>query len=689
MAPRPKNGNKRRHVPILAQSRGISTSSGARAILDGAILDGASSPLQKHNGNGLVSSQKSKLLKGNKLIRRFHTLSKELSHLKAHTADGFDKQKAIEQVEAQMNALGGIERYQKASLLGQKASKGGESTAKWFSDTLAGKVEDGGLGYRESFEKESLRFRLLDVGCLRPSRYYLRSWIHIRAIDLNPTPLFSAPSLPVPSSSSSTCAPTVRVEKADLLVMRCPVTEEEKFDGLGLSLVVNFVGDAVDRVAKALFQPSITTEFSTQNLPPSLLFLVLPSPCVLNSRYLDSQLLVDMMSHLGFDLDRRKVSRGEDSNVKGVGETKQAKRGKGGSGLVYYVFAWRRWGAGWERLAAREAELKTNGARIEEGGMEKTVVLPPPKFPKTQTVREPSPLTSEIVQQFALGEIGPSRQSLAWIPIGIQTFLLIPFLFTSALQLPKGKVFRDNEKHISSICFDDTVICLEKTSFSRKYGCSLARFTHRANNIIHASTKEDNAIRYLSFHDNRYLKYFQGHKTRVLCIDMAPADDHFISGSDDDSIRLWDLRTGKCQAVINIAGFGRPTAAYDPSGKVLGVCLSGPRGNSIRLYDVANLGTGPFATWDSPDPYSPPPLHPIITSLKFSNDGKMLLLSTNQSFLYLHDAFSLELIRRLEGLENGATIELEGDFTPDAKFVTCGESLKSAASFEVDWQLAS
>ncbi|KXS12935.1 WD40 repeat-like protein [Gonapodya prolifera JEL478] len=274
-----------------------------------------------------------------------------------------------------------------------------------------------------------------------------------------------------------------------------------------------------------------------------------------------------------------------------------------------------------------------------------------------QSIREPTALTPEIVSQFAL-----------------------------------GKVFKDNEKHITSICFDDTgEFCvtasedesirlyscktgtLEKTSFSRKYGCSLARFTHRANNIIHASTKEDNAIRYLSFHDNRYLKYFQGHKTRVVSMDMAPADDHFISASEDDSIRLWDLRSGQCQGMINISGYGHPSVSYDPSGKVLGVALSSSkRGNSVRLYDVANLGTGPFTTYETPDPYAPPPLHPMITSLKFSNDGKMLLLGTNQSFLYLHDAFSLDLTRRLEGLENGATIPLEGDFTPDAKFVVCG-----------------
>ena len=50
-----------------------------------------------------------------------------------------------------------------------------------------------------------------------------------------------------------------------------------------------------------------------------------------------------------------------------------------------------------------------------------------------------------------------------------------------------------------------------RTLYSKKYGIDHARFTHRRENIIHASTKGDHAIRYHSMHDNKYLSYFQGH----------------------------------------------------------------------------------------------------------------------------------------------------------------------------------
>ena len=38
---------------------------------------------------------------------------------------------------------------------------------------------------------------------------------------------------------------------------------------------------------------------------------------------------------------------------------------------------------------------------------------------------------------------------------------------------------------------------------SQKYGVDLVRFTHAKNAAIHASTKRDDAIRYLSLHDNK------------------------------------------------------------------------------------------------------------------------------------------------------------------------------------------
>ena len=39
----------------------------------------------------------------------------------------------------------------------------------------------------------------------------------------------------------------------------------------------------------------------------------------------------------------------------------------------------------------------------------------------------------------------------------------------------------------------------------------------------------DHSLRYLAVHDNRYLRYFQGHTARVTALCMSPKSDAFIS----------------------------------------------------------------------------------------------------------------------------------------------------------------
>ena len=70
----------------------------------------------------------------------------------------------------------------------------------------------------------------------------------------------------------------------------------------------------------------------------------------------------------------------------------------------------------------------------------------------------------------------------------------------------------------------------------------LIHFTQNKTNVVHASTKENDIIRYLNVEENNYIRYFRGHNKKVVTLCMNPTDDSFLSGSLDKSIRLWDIR---------------------------------------------------------------------------------------------------------------------------------------------------
>jgi len=47
-----------------------------------------------------------------------------------------------------------------------------------------------------------------------------------------------------------------------------------------------------------------------------------------------------------------------------------------------------------------------------------------------------------------------------------------------------------------------------------------------------------------------YLKFIVGIFIRVITLSMSPVDDIFLSGSLDNTIRLWDLKSANCAVSI-------------------------------------------------------------------------------------------------------------------------------------------
>lgn len=217
----------------------------------------------------------------------------------------------------------------------------------------------------------------------------------------------------------------------------------------------------------------------------------------------------------------------------------------------------------------------------------------------------------------------------------------------------------------------------------------LPRFTHKSSALLHASTKEDDTIRYHSLHDNKYLQYFRGHKERVISLELSPIDDGFMSGSLDRTVRLWDLRTPNCRGLLHLPS--SPLVAYDNSGLVFAVAIN--TFCRILLYDMNNFDKEPFLTMTLEDPLlkliSFPPRQIYMTSLAFSSNGKYLLVGTSGNAHYILDAFEGHLIAKLEGhvgLERvrmeasvglNATKGISGEevsWTPDSKFVIGGST---------------
>ncbi|GAB7347124.1 hypothetical protein MBLNU459_g3248t1 [Dothideomycetes sp. NU459] len=314
----------------------------------------------------------------------------------------------------------------------------------------------------------------------------------------------------------------------------------------------------------------------------------------------------------------------------------------------------------------------------------------------------PTAKVSEVVATYR-----PTRVCLMQLcPIAVPLF---PNHHVECLGLTylSSQLFKTPGLHYTSLDFDTTgeLLLLARTDDtlqiyntkagahakelkSQKYGCALARFTHHAQSLIYASTKIDDGIRYLSTHDNSYIRYFRGHQKRVTSLTMCPSGDTFLSASQDDTVKLWDLRSANAQGSMNL--HGAYLTAYDPSATV--IAIASPPTQTILLYDVRNFDKPPFATFDLLDierRYAHFGQRPGEgwTSLEFSNNGQYVLLATNGAGHFVLDAFDGSLkafLHRPQGptpvpaslSSEGQQPTLQGDacFTSDGRYVVSGSA---------------
>ncbi|KAH7144637.1 putative methyltransferase-domain-containing protein [Dactylonectria estremocensis] len=213
------------------------------------------------------------------------TMSRKASRTLINTHHQLDKQrrqavsKGDKGTEARLTAeiekLGGIDHYQKASLQGQSLDRGGD-TSRVLLDWLP--VTD--------LKKHGQPLKMLEVGSLSTRNACSTSGIFdVQHIDLN--------------------SQEPRIKQQDFMDRPLPENEFEMFDIISLSLVLNFVpeaegrGQMLLRTLSFLRKTSDTPSGTAEDLFPSL-FVVLPRSCVDNSRYFTDSRFDELMVSLGF-----------------------------------------------------------------------------------------------------------------------------------------------------------------------------------------------------------------------------------------------------------------------------------------------------------------------------------------------------------------------------------------------------
>ncbi|WP_371786822.1 WD40 repeat domain-containing serine/threonine protein kinase [Streptosporangium subroseum] len=173
-----------------------------------------------------------------------------------------------------------------------------------------------------------------------------------------------------------------------------------------------------------------------------------------------------------------------------------------------------------------------------------------------------------------------------------------------------------------------------------------------------ATGSEDNTVRLWDVADRRSVATLTGHTEAIYSVAFSPDGKLLATGSYDDTTRLWDVagRSG----VATLSGHADRkgavfSVAFSPDGRTLAT-----GGNdTARLWDVA--GRQPVATLTG--------RAKNIWSMAFSPDGKLLAAGSEDARVRLWDVADRKAVATLTGHTDGV---YSVAFSPDGKLLATG-----------------
>jgi mono/diheme cytochrome c family protein len=162
---------------------------------------------------------------------------------------------------------------------------------------------------------------------------------------------------------------------------------------------------------------------------------------------------------------------------------------------------------------------------------------------------------------------------------------------------------------------------------------------------------------------------FTGHDGSVLCVTFAADSKAALTGGEDQTLRLWDIATGRQIRLFEGHRDGVTAVALSADGKL---AASASRDRSIRLWEVESGRQRSLLAERTSK----------VRCLAFSPDGKLLLVGADDGSLQVWDVGTVKVSRRLTG-HTGAVTDVA--VSPDGKQVLSVSHDRTARL----WDLAS
>jgi len=183
------------------------------------------------------------------------------------------------------------------------------------------------------------------------------------------------------------------------------------------------------------------------------------------------------------------------------------------------------------------------------------------------------------------------------------------------------------------------------------------------------SGSNDNTLKLWDISSGREIRTFKGHSSYVNSVAFSPDGKYALSGSMsmDKNLKLWEISSGREIRTFKGHSLYILSVAYSPDGKY---ALSGGVDNTLKLWEISSgCEIRTFKGHSSE-----------VTSVAFSPDGKYALSGSDDNTLKLWDISSGREIRTLKGHSDNVNSVA---FSPDGKYTLSGSKDRTIKLWEI------
>jgi len=185
------------------------------------------------------------------------------------------------------------------------------------------------------------------------------------------------------------------------------------------------------------------------------------------------------------------------------------------------------------------------------------------------------------------------------------------------------------------------------------------------------SGSSDNTLKLWDVTTGRELKTFEGHTSSVRSVAYSPDGRYALSGSWDTTVRIWDIETTKTIKVFRKHKGFVQSVAFSPDGKF---ALSGGDDGTMMLWDVT--------TGEELRVFKHPP---AVLAVAFSPDGKYALSGSLDGSIKLWNLttgdsekfWDVSTGKEIDTFKVHADAVTSVTFSPDGKYVVSGSNDKT------------